>query len=715
MRSSLFSSSWYRVAPLRFRLRSHTQIHRHVYRGEVWYVLQDHASGQFHRFTPTANLVIGLLDGKRTLQQIWEITSLRLGDEVPSQEEIINLVSRLHKADVLQGDVTPDISEVEKRKLDALSNKIKQYFKNPLSLRFPLLDPNRLLDLLTPMVSPLFGWFGFILWLLVVGSASILAAAHWPDLSEDMLDRVFASENLVLMWLVYPLVKLFHEFGHAFAVKVRQAEVHEMGLMLLVLVPVPYVDASAASSFRNKKERILVGFGGMMFEMFLASLAMFFWVDAQPGVARAFAYNIMLIAGVSTLIFNINPLLRFDGYYILSDLIEIPNLGARANQYLSYLLNKYLLRSKHTQKSEDSTGEKLWFVIYGISSFVYRMMVLFAIVFMVASKFFFIGVLLALWSVYTGILSPLIKQIKYLVFSPMLIGRRVFAVTLVSGVALGLSYLLFIVPYPSMTLSEGVVWAPEKSHVRAFQECIIDQVLVPSNVKVKSGQALFMCSDPEQNAKVQSFEAQLQEMQAKQTAVKQIDQVQLQVITEEIKHVSARLVDARRSASEMTIRSPEDGLFMIQQPQDWVGRFVHRGESLAYVLVFPLTDIQLVVKQSEVNRVRNLTRNVQIRTVDNLAEVIPAQITRAVPAATDKLPSMALSQQGGGQISLDPTKPGDQKALESLFVFDLKPTGVAQLKSLGSRVYVRFEHQPEPLGLQWYWDFRQMMLKNFNV
>jgi putative peptide zinc metalloprotease protein len=715
MRSSLFSPSWYRVAELRFRLRSHTQIHRHVYRDEVWYVLQDHSTGQFHRFTPTANLIIGLLDGRRTLQQIWEIASLRLGDDVPSQEDIINLIAKLHKADVLQGDVTPDIAEVEKRKLDAISNKLKQYFKNPLSLRFPLIDPDSMLDRLRPLMAPLFGWIGGILWLLVVGSGAVMAATHWPELTEDLLDKVFASENLVVMWLVYPLVKLIHEFGHAIAVKVRQAEVHEMGVMLLVMVPIPYVDATSASSFRDKKERMLVGSAGMLFEMFLAALAMFFWVDAQPGIARAFSYNIMLIAGVSTLVFNINPLLRFDGYYILSDLVEIPNLGSRSNQYLTYLVNKYLLRAKNTHNTEDSTGEKAWFVFYGIASFIYRMVVLFSIIFVVAGKFFFIGVVLAFWSVYTGLFSPVIKQIKYLATTPALVGRRTFAIGLVSAIAGSLVYLLFFVPFPAMTQSEGIVWAPEKSHVRAAQDCIIDKVLVQPNLPVKAGQPLFICSDPEQLAKVQSFEAQLQEVKAKQAAVQQSDQVRLQILDEEIRHVTARLDDARRRVSEMIIRSPGDGQFLVQQPQDWIGKFVRRGESLAYVLTFPLADVQVVVKQTEVNMVRTLTQNVQIRSVDNVSEVVPAVITRAVPAATDKLPSAALSQQGGGQISLDPTKPGDRKALESLFVFELRPTGPAPLKSLGSRVYVRFEHQPEPLGLQWYGLLRQMMLKKFNV
>ena len=140
------------------------------------------------------------------------------------------------------------------------------------------------------------------------------------------------------------MVKSLHELGHAFATKVWGGEVHEVGLMLLVFIPVLYVDASASAAFRQKHRRIVVGAAGILVETTLAALAVIVWVYGSPGIGRAIAFNVILIGGVSTLLFNGNPLLRFDGYYIFSDLIEVPNLATRANAYLFYVIQKHLFK-----------------------------------------------------------------------------------------------------------------------------------------------------------------------------------------------------------------------------------------------------------------------------------------------------------------------------------------------------------------------------------
>src|SRR5512145_1123586 len=111
----LFSSSWYRVAPLRPRLRGHARIQRQQHRGQPWYVLEDRVSERFYRFSPSAYLVIALMDGTRTVQQIWDIACERLGDDAPTQDETIQLLAQLHAADVLQCDVTPDAVELFER------------------------------------------------------------------------------------------------------------------------------------------------------------------------------------------------------------------------------------------------------------------------------------------------------------------------------------------------------------------------------------------------------------------------------------------------------------------------------------------------------------------------------------------------------------------------------------------------------------------------
>src|SRR4030042_3774385 len=145
MTTSLYSPSWYRVALLKPRLRSHVEIHRHSYRGELWYILQDHASGRFQRFTPAAYFLIGLMDGKRSVEEIWEAGRSSLGDDAPTQEEMIRLLSQLHAVDVLQCDVPPDTAELLKRFEKKQSSRWKQNIRHPRSMRFSLLDPERFL------------------------------------------------------------------------------------------------------------------------------------------------------------------------------------------------------------------------------------------------------------------------------------------------------------------------------------------------------------------------------------------------------------------------------------------------------------------------------------------------------------------------------------------------------------------------------------------
>ena len=153
----------------------------------------------------------------------------------------------------------------------------------------------------------------------------------------------------------------------------RSAEpVHEFGVMFLVFAPVPYVDASAASEFRSKWRRALVGAAGMIVEVFFAALALYVWLAVEQGLVRALAYNVMLIAGVSTVVFNGNPLLRYDGYYILADLLEIPNLAQRATRYWGYLVERYVFRTEDSKDFVATRGERIWLLLYAPASFFYR-------------------------------------------------------------------------------------------------------------------------------------------------------------------------------------------------------------------------------------------------------------------------------------------------------------------------------------------------------
>ena len=721
MTESLFSSSWYRVAEVRPRLRSHALIHRHLYRGQVWYVLQDRSSGRFHRFSPIANRVIGLMDGKRTLREIWELACERLGDDAPTQDEVIGMLASLHRADVLQTDIRPDMLELHQRHVRQERMKLKQYIQNPLSLRIPLFDPNRLLDWMNPLGRWLFGPVGAGLWLAIMAWAAVVAGQHWGELAKDMSDQLFATENLLLIALVFPFAKMVHEFGHAMALKARGGEVHEMGVMLLVLMPVPYLDASASLAFREKRDRMLVGAAGMLSELALAALALLVWVNVEPGVLRAVAYNVMLVAGVSTLIFNANPLLRFDGYYMFSDLLEIPNLGQRANAHVAFLVKRYLLGVKRALAGLDAPGERSWFFGFAIASFVYRMFITFSIALMVAQQFFVFGTLLAVWSLYISLVMPLGKQLGYLFSSTELHGRRIRSIATVVLVLSGLLAVVFLVPVPSWTRAEGVTVAPPDAAVRPAADGFVTALSAQPGQRVRRGDTLLTTEDPELIARVAVLRAQLSEQLARYQAAYG-EPLQMKIIGDEISHLRSRLDEARKRAADLEVRSPLDGVFLMSDAGDAVGQFVRRGELLGYVMDHSRIAIQVVVPQGEIDLVRQMTQRIQLRLVERLPEVLTARVKRVVPAATNQLPGRALTIQGGGELAPDPDPAGggrdaQARAATALFVLELEiesPQAVP-LRHIGSRIYARFEREPEPLAVQWYRVARRTLLSMFNV
>jgi putative peptide zinc metalloprotease protein len=387
MNKPFLSERWYRVAQICPKLHSHVRIYRQRFRGQAWYVLHDRASNRVHRFTPATYALIHGMDGERTLDALWGEVAEQMGDDAPSQDDVIELLHRLHAADVLHSGVPPDVAEVADRQRRQVRTAWMRNVLNPMALRLPLWDPDRFLLRSWPAVRPLMTPVAALVWLIVVGAAALQAAHHWKELTENLADRVLGMQNLTLLWLTYPIVKFCHELGHAYAVKRGGAEVHEMGIMFLVFTPVPYVDATASAAFRSKWERIGVGAAGIIVELFLAALATFVWLASEPGALRSMAYNVMLIAGVSTIVFNGNPLLRFDGYYILSDLLEIPNLALRSNQYLAYLVKRHLFAQQQAESPADGLGESVWLAVYAPVSWIYRLFVMVAIALFIAGKY----------------------------------------------------------------------------------------------------------------------------------------------------------------------------------------------------------------------------------------------------------------------------------------------------------------------------------------
>ncbi len=712
----LHSSLWYRVAELRPQLVARARLHRHRYRGEVWYLLQDPASNKVHRFTPAARLILAAMDGRRSVQQLWQLAGRRLGDGAPSQDELIRLLGQLHGADLLMTDVPPDALELFDRGQKEVKARHRRSWVNPMAIRVPLWDPGRFLDRHTGLWRWLWGRPGALLWLAAVLPALLLLPSRWPELTHNVTDSVLQFDNLLLIGLVFPAIKFVHEMGHATANRAAGGEVHDMGVMMLVLMPVPYVDASSANVLRSRWARARIGAAGMLVEIFVAALAFYLWLLVEPGTLRAVLFNVMLVAGVSTLVFNGNPLLRYDAYYILADLVELPNLAAQSARYWGYLIQRYLLRLRDASSPAHSSSERVWFASYGLLSAIYRTLVTVAIALFVGARFFFIGAVLAIWAVAMMVVTPLVKSLKALAAVPETQEQRGRVYGTLAGVLAVLLAVLLLLPLPYRTTAEGVVWLPEQAIVRAGAPGFFRALDAVPGSRVAPGALLAHSVDPALNAQVRLMQARVDELEASFAAEFVTDRARAEIVREQLDHERSQLARAVERTQSLQMTAAAAGRFVVQQAADLPGRHLRQGDVVGYVIGDETPVVRVALDQASVEAVATDTRDVRLRLAGRPELELPGHVLRQVPAGRGEVPSMALSVGGGGRFAIDPRDPKGKRTLERVFeldvAFDSPPPGVLPF---GHRVYLRFDHPPQPAALQLWHATRRLFLRHFDV
>ncbi len=715
MTESLLSPQWYRVQALTPRLHSHIDVHRHDYRGLIWFMLEDKASGRHQRFNAAAYRIIELLDGERTVNEAWQQVTEQLGDFAPTQNEVIQLLGQLHSADLLHSKVGLDSEELFQRQEQHKNLKTRQRFSNPLSQKIPLWDPDAFLERHMPKVSWLFNGAAALVWLLVVLLAALLASMHHQELADHIAVNALSPYNLILLFLLYPLIKLLHELGHGFTAKLEGGEVHELGIVFMLFMPIPYVNVSTVTHFRNKYKRMLVGASGIIVELFLASLALFVWLITEVGIVQDIAINILLIGGVSSLFFNGNPLLKYDGYYVLSDALDIPNLFQRSTKYWSYLAQRYLFGLKQMASPAYTRWESVWFIIYSLASLCYRLALLWFIIVYITDRFFVIGVLLALWLVFAQIVLPLVNMLRFMLASPSLQKKRyrvIGSCTAFLGIVL---VLVFWVPFPCYTLAEGVIRSPDNTQLRADSDGFSAALLTGDNSQVESGSVILQLEDPFLQTQVKIQQAKLNELEAKYRAVAYNDRIKAQILKEQLPLAQAELAHAQKDVHSMQVTSVTVGQLLIPDAADLPGQFIKQGALIGYVLHHSLPVVRTVVSQADMGKLQAGVAGVQIRLANHLEQVITAKIIRITPKATSRLPSLALSTTAGGKMILDPANIKDMITLEPFFLVDVEFSPLATDVMIGTRTYVRFDHGGQTLAQQWHRSIRQLFLRQFNV
>jgi putative peptide zinc metalloprotease protein len=711
---ALFSANWYRVAVLKPRLRGHVRIHRHVYRGEIWYVIEDRVAGKYHRFNPSSYRVIGLLDGERSLAQVWDRLASAMDEHTPSQDELVQLFGRLYAADLIQCDVTPDVAELFERGGKQRRSKLMQRFANPVSLRFPLVDPDAWLGRVLAHAGPLARLPGVLLWLAVVLPAVLLAPSHWRELTGNVTERLLAVDNLLLLALLFPALKAAHEIGHGLAAKRFGGEVHEMGVMLLVFFPVPYVDASSSAAFESRWPRMLVGAAGMLTELFIAALAFYLWLALEPGFVRSLAFNVIVLASLTTLMFNANPLLRYDGYYIFADAIESPNLGQRSTEYWGYLLRRWVFGQHQAEPPPSTPGERRWFVAYAPLAFAYRMFVLFSIAVFLASRYFFVGVLVALWGLVASLVVPWARGLKRLAGDPALEPQagRVRRVLWLGGAVLAV--LLFALPLPHHSLATGVVWPSDNAVLRSSGAGFLSRLLVRPGARVEAGQVVAELLDPVLDARLGEQRGRLAVALAKHDAAFGQSPARAALLLDELKREQATLASLEDEAAHLILRADVAGTLLLPRPDDLPGRHLKRGEVIGHIDTGEPARVRVVLPQWQSEPLLS-GGAIEVRAPQATDRVWNARLTRSVPAAARDLPSPALGAAAGGDIALDPHDPKGTQALQNWFEHELLLGPEMPFRQIGARVQVRFEHASEPVAQRLWQGLRRLFLSHFQL
>ena len=705
---------WQRLEHLRPSLPRHIDIQRRHYGDELWYVLHDKSTGRFHRLSPSAYGLIALMDGRRSLHQILQAASrpdrCESPDELPTRAELIELLQYLHVADLLICDIPPNTRELFARQQQKSRQTWMRLLLNPLTWRFPLGNPDKFLTRLLPLgrllTSPAMG----LVWLLVVGYALLQAGSHWSELSRGQLDRLLSPANLLLLWLTYPLLKVLHEIGHGLFTKTWGGDVHEYGVVFVLATPLPYVDATATTAFPEKSRRMMVGAAGMAVELFLAAVALLVWLAIEPGLMRDLLYNVIIIGSVSTVFFNGNPLMRFDGYHILCDAIDTPNLATRANQQMTYLLQTWGYGVQGLHSPAATRRESIGLVFYGCAAFLYRLLVLAFIILLVAEHFPRAGLVLGCWLVFFQLLLPLGKHLRFLLKDQKLAPTRRRSIGVTLGVAVCLFAGFFFVPLPLSTHTEGVLWLPDDAQVRAETAGQVADLLVKPGDLVDAGQVLIQLHNPSLLAELAFKQAHLDEYRARYQQAWNEDRVQAQLYEEDIRAIQAELEHLQNRVNNLVIRSATEGRFALTQRRSLVGQYLEQGDVVGLIIQDEPPRIRAALTQQEVGLVRQSTSAVEVRMAADIGHLLQGNVSGEVPAATFNLPSPVLGAAGGGRLPVDSGDKAGTKATQMVFLLDVHLPQLAQGSRYGERAYLLFRHPAEPLATQLQRRLRQLSI-----
>ncbi len=608
---------------VRVRLRPNLILSKQHQAGQTYFVVKDPISLNYFRLDERQRFLVGMMDGAHTLEEIRKAYQRRYRPHRLSLEELENFTYLLLNSGLVQNESPRAGARLYQRAEKQRRAVRTNAWLNFLNIKLPLFDPDRLLGALLPYVRFVFSRGFLALTVAVVLSAVAMLVTHWHEFVARLpqLHDLFSVRNLLCLWLVLGIIKILHEFGHGLCCKAMGGEVHEMGLQMLLLFPALYCDVSDSWMLPHKMRRIAISLAGIYVELFIAALATFLWWATDSSTAfHDVCLMVMIVCGINTIIVNANPLMRFDGYFALSDWLEVPNLATQANRVVQTGVMRWLGIQVATENSPVSTHQGL-LASYAVASYLYRWFVLIATfwalyLFLEPRKLAPIWAALVLASLATLLAWPVVRLLRSIYLQgriPDMKRNRLWAST---AIAAGTLAIIWFVPLPVKVQGEALLQVePDQVQRVAVAELggFLKQVLVVDGQQVHAGDVLAVLANTDLEIKLRVNEAdQALRLEQKNALLAQpADAVAAQSqVAEGLQQADFELTalvqehtTLQEQVARLVLRAPCGGIVLGLCPREDRGKWLDRGtelcrignaQGLRAVLLVPAGDHELI-------------------------------------------------------------------------------------------------------------------------
>ncbi len=676
---------------------------------QMAYVIEDPVAGQFYRLGQAEHVFASLLDGKRTLAEALAAAADQLGDQAFDEQEaaafcqwLVGCRLALTHASASEQRVAQDAQKAQRARW--------RQWTNPLILRFAWTGPDRILQAMAPWCGWLFGPWGAALWLLLV----VVAAMHLWVRSDELLSMrevIIAPGQWWLLAVVWLVLKLGHECAHGVVCRRYGGETRQAGVMLLLGVPLPFVDVTSSWRFGNRWKRIHVAAAGMYLDLLAAAIAAIVWSYTRQGVVHDYAFRVIVTAGVATLLFNANPLMRFDGYYIFTDLLHLPNLATQGQAMLTGWLGRVFLGWPRPRMA-GTRSEHLWIAGYGVAAFLWRILVCAALLVAAEAMWDGAGVILAIMALFAWLAGPLYHLVRILTVHPLADARSRFRMAaMVSGLALAAWMLGTGLPWRETLKAPAVVDYERLSDVRAGTAGFVEQLLVHSGDVVEQGQLLVRLSNLQLESDIRDLQLTIQSSRRKAA----VHHLRGELAAEQVEHEQRlahqqRLEELLGHQAALNVRAPHGGRILAPRLADLLGTYIDTGGALLTVADESTRHVRALIAQQDFAWVAPLQGSEVVVHLwgDPCGERL-GRLDTLSPRASDRLPHPGLAATAGGPLAVKamPSDQGEWRLTSPYFTAEVHfntpllgaaagQTGVLKCVvdrgSLGQAMWRRFQH-----------------------